>query len=222
MPTVGLVTIGQSPRDDVVPEMAGLLPRDTQIVERGALDGLAPAELRLLAPAAGDTALVTQLRSGEEVRLSGARVGPFLHRAVDEIRGRGADLVAVLCTGELPGAGWPARVLRPGPIVRGLGAAMATGGGRLAVVVPAADQREDARAEWAPLAGCLQVLAASPYRGPDEIAAAAEVLAGWRPDLVVLDCLGFDRSAQHLVRDSVHAPVLLPRTALAGAITALL
>ena len=27
VPTVGLVSIGQSPRDDVRPEMAGLLPR---------------------------------------------------------------------------------------------------------------------------------------------------------------------------------------------------
>ena len=65
-------------------------------------------------------------------------------------------------------------------------------------------------------------LAASPYRGPDEIAAAVEVLADWDPDLVVLDCLGFDRSAQRLVRDSVRAPVILPRMALAGAIAALL
>jgi hypothetical protein len=38
----------------------------------------------------------------------------------------------------------------------------------------------------------------------------------------VLDCLGFDRSAQCLVRDSVRVPVLLPRTVLAGAIAALL
>ena len=79
-----------------------------------------------------------------------------------------------------------------------------------------------AGAEWASLTGRLRVLAASPDRDPDEIAAAAEALAQWRPDLVVLDCLGFDRSAQRLVRDAVRAPVLLPRMVLAGAIAALL
>jgi protein AroM len=222
MPTVGLVCIGQAPRDDVRPEMAGLLPPGTQIIERGALDDLTPRELSLMAPAAGDIVLVTRLKSGAEVRLAEASLGPFLRRAVDELRGQGTDLVAVLCTGTLPGAGWPGRVLLPGPILRGLTAAMTTGGSRLAVVVPAADQREDARAEWAPLTGCLRIMAASPYRGPDEITAAAEVLSSWRPDLVVLDCLGFDRTAQRLVRDSVRAPVLLPRAVLAGAIAALL
>ena len=222
MPTVGLVCTGQSPSDDVRPEMAGLLPPGTQIIERGALDDVTPGELGRMTPAAGDTVLVTRLRSGAEVRLAEARLGPFLRRAADELRGQGADLVAVLCTGTLPGAGWPGPVLLPGPIVRGLAAAMTTRGSRLAVLVPAADQQEDARAEWASLTGRLRVLAASPYRGPDEIAAAAEALAQWRPDLVVLDCLGFDRSAQCLVRDSVRVPVLLPRTALAGAIAALL
>jgi protein AroM len=222
VPTVGLVSIGQSPRDDVRPEIAGLLPAGTQIIECGALDDITPRELSLMAPAAGDTVLVTRLRSGTEVRLAEASLGSLLHRAAGELREQGADLVAVLCTGALPGAGWPGPVLLPGPIVRGLAAAMTANGSKLAVVVPAADQRDDARAEWASLAGCLRVLAASPYRGPDEIAAAAEVLAEWGPDLVVLDCMGFDRSAQRLVRDSVRAPVLLPRMVLAGAITALL
>jgi protein AroM len=222
VPTVGLVSIGQSPRDDVRPEMAGLLPAGTQIIERGALDDITPRELGLMAPAAGDTVLVTRLKSGAEVRLAEADLGPFLLRAADGLREKGADLVAVLCTGALDGIGWPGPVLLPGPIVRGLAAAMTTSGSRLAVVVPAADQREDARAEWASLTGCVRVLAASPYRGPEEIAAAAEVLADWSPDLTVLDCLGFDRSAQRLVRDAVHAPVLLPRMVLAGAIAALL
>jgi protein AroM len=156
------------------------------------------------------------------VRLAEAGLGPFLRRAADELRGQGADLVAVLCTGTLRGAGWPGPVLLPGPIVRGLAAAMTTRGSRIAVLVPAEDQQEDARAEWASLTGRLRVLAASPYRGPDEIAAAAAALAQWRPDLIVLDCLGFDGSAQRLVGDSVRVPVLLPRTVLAGAIAALL
>jgi protein AroM len=222
MPAIGLVTIGQSPRDDVVPEMARLLPRDTQIIERGALDSLAPRDLSMLAPAVGDTALVTRLRTGQEVRVAEARLGPLVHNAVDEVRGRGADLVAILCTGTLPGVRWPVRVLLPGPLMHGLAAAMTAGVARLAVIVPASEQLEAARAEWAPVTDRLRVLAASPYRAPDDIGLAAETLAGWRPDLVVLDCLGFGRAAQRLVRDSVRAPVLLPRTALASAIATLL
>ena len=39
-PVVGLVTIGQSPRADVVPDMAAILGPGVAIRERGALDGL--------------------------------------------------------------------------------------------------------------------------------------------------------------------------------------
>jgi hypothetical protein len=131
--------------------MAGLLPPGTQIIERGALDDVTPGDLGRMTPAAGDTVLVTRLRSGAEVRLAEARLGPFLRRAAAELRGQGADLVAVLCTGTLAGTGWPGPVLLPGPIVRGLATAMTTRGSRLAVLVPAADQQEDARAEWASL-----------------------------------------------------------------------
>jgi protein AroM len=91
VPTVGLVGIGQSPRDDVRPEMAGLLPAGTQIIERGALDDITLRELSLMAPAAGDTVLVTRLRSGAEVRLAELGLRPFLLRAAGKLREQGAD-----------------------------------------------------------------------------------------------------------------------------------
>jgi protein AroM len=222
VPTVGAVTIGQSPRDDLLPEIAELLPPGTRVIERGALDTVAFAELGRLAPAPGEDVLVTRLRNEREVRVAEARLRPLLRSAVSDVFARGADLVAVLCTGTMPGLRWPPRVLLPGPIVRSLVTAVTGGNSRLAVVVPASDQEEAARVEWGQITGCLQVVAASPYRGLDEIKAAARAIAGWHPDLVVLDCLGFDRSMQRMVRDTAGTPVLLPRTALAGAIAALL
>jgi hypothetical protein len=48
------------------------------------------------------------------------------------------------------------------------------------------------------------------------------VLAAWRPDLVVLDCLGFDGAMKQAVARAVGVPVVLPRTVLAGALAALL
>ena len=52
--TIGLVTIGQSPRSDVVPDMAAILGPAVEIREAGALDGLARSEIDALAPT-GDT-----------------------------------------------------------------------------------------------------------------------------------------------------------------------
>ena len=42
MKRIGAITIGQSPRVDVVPEMQQILGPDVEIVQAGVLDGLSP------------------------------------------------------------------------------------------------------------------------------------------------------------------------------------
>ena len=221
MAAVGAVTIGQSPRPDVLPEMTGMFPDGTEVIERGALDRLGAAQLAGLAPGPGQATLVTRLRGGREVTLAEDAVVPLVQGAIDQVCAEGADVVALLCTGSLTGLRSPVPLLLPGPLTRNLVAAMA-GGSRLGVIVPAADQAAGARADWAAIAGDVRVECASPYGQPDDLAAAAEALARWHPDLVVLDCLGFDRSMQRQVRAMVRVPVVLPRIALAGAAAALL
>ena len=54
MTTIGLITVGQAPRSDVVPDMAAILGADVEIVEAGALDGLAREEITPLAPEGDD------------------------------------------------------------------------------------------------------------------------------------------------------------------------
>jgi protein AroM len=221
---VGVVTIGQSPRTDVMPDIAGPLPPGTRVIERGALDHAGPAKLASLAPACGEDLLVTRLRDGTEVTLAEARLVPLLQDAIDDLTGRGAAVVAALCTGTLAGVRCSCPLLMPGPLVRNLVSAAAPEGriARLGVVVPAPGQIEPVRADWSAVAGEVLVLAASPYGPLAGLAQAADALAAWRPDLVVLDCLGFDGPMKQMVAWAVGVPVVLPRTVLGGALAALL
>jgi 3-methyladenine DNA glycosylase AlkD len=43
---IGMITIGQSPRVDIVPEMQEILGTDVEILEAGALDGLTLEEVK--------------------------------------------------------------------------------------------------------------------------------------------------------------------------------
>jgi protein AroM len=223
-PTVGVVTIGQSPRTDVMPDIAARLPPGTRVIERGALDHVGVGELARLAPRRGEEVLVTRLRDGTEVTLAEVRLMPLLQKAVDDVTGQGASVVAALCTGTLAGIRCQRPLLMPGPLVRNLVAAASPGGriARLGVVVPAPGQIEPVRGDWSTAAGEVLVLAASPYGPLDGLARATDALAAWRPDLIVLDCLGFDGPMKQLVARAVGVPVVLPRTALAGALAALL
>ncbi len=49
---IGIITIGQSPRTDVLPEMSAFFPEGVEVLEQGALDGLTPQQVRAFAPEA--------------------------------------------------------------------------------------------------------------------------------------------------------------------------
>ena len=51
---VGLLTIGQSPREDIVSEIKPLLDSRIEILEKGLLDGLSFEEIKRLKPKAGE------------------------------------------------------------------------------------------------------------------------------------------------------------------------
>ena len=57
MTKIGLITVGQAPRSDVVPDMAAILGGDVEIVEAGALDGLGHDQIAPLAPEGDDEIL---------------------------------------------------------------------------------------------------------------------------------------------------------------------
>ena len=82
MTVLGVVTIGQSPRSDMVPEMP-MVADLVEVRERGALDGLSAADLKALAPEPGDETLTTRLRDGSSVVIGRAGILPRLQSAID-------------------------------------------------------------------------------------------------------------------------------------------
>jgi protein AroM len=98
--TVGLVTIGQAPRPDLMEEYEHALA-DVRFLQVGALDDLSDAEVLDLAPQGADDVLVSRLRSGIEVRLARRHLEPRLQRCLDRVAPE-ADLTILLCTGEFP------------------------------------------------------------------------------------------------------------------------
>jgi len=42
---VGMITVGQSPRDDIIPSMSPVLGSNIEVIEKGALDRLSGEEI---------------------------------------------------------------------------------------------------------------------------------------------------------------------------------
>lgn len=210
-PVVAALTIGQSPRDDVLAEMRDALG-GIQVMQCGVLDGLTPREIQALAPSPGDAVLVSRLRDGTEVRLAERVVVPRLAQCVRSLEPE-VELFLVLCTGDLRGLTSQRPVLFPGALLRQLVVSLRPQ--QLGVLTPAAEQVAAQRLRWREVAPQAVVEAVSPYSERDRLEEAAERLARARADLVVMDCIGYTRAMKAAVRDAVRCPVLLAVTTLA-------
>jgi len=216
MPCLGVVTIGQSPRTDMVPELRRWLG-DADIAERGALDDLTAAEAGQLGPdGPGDRLLVSRMRDGTSVKLGVSRVHPLVCDAVRDLEDRGVATTLIVCTGELPPV--PHRgTLLPAESLLSHGVQAITGGERLAVLCPDPGQAANSRARWAAVSEDLLVASASPY-APDslsQVAAAAESVSREGARFVVLDCMGYDLAAREAAVRASGRTALLAREVVA-------
>jgi protein AroM len=220
LPRIAFVTIGQTPRVDLVPELLTLIDREVQAVEWGALDGITADEIAGATPGPGDGALVTRLSDGTEAVVAKDWMGKRLSRLLRDLDAEHYEAVVLLCTGHFPG-------LRPGrhrlieaqelvdTRVREL--ASVSEGRAVGIVVPLARQE----AEFHELG--LEVRAvfahADPYaRAPFE--SAARQLADC--DSSVLHCIGYDSAMQTRLSDLTGRPVLLSRAIVAEAVRELI
>ena len=223
--TIGMVTIGQAPRDDVVPAMRTLLPEGLRITQRGALDGLSPHDITAYAVDPGEMGIVTKLLDGSSVLLSHRKILPAMQEKVDHlIHDDGAELIVVLC-----GANWSALrseklIVNPGTLFPGVIGSLAAGR-RLGIIKPDAGQIQKEQARYAELGITAVVTAASPYAGPERLNQAREAAATLRDarcDLVWMTCVGMDAPMRDIVAGITGAPVILAHALLARIVTELM
>jgi len=218
---IGFLTIGQSPRDDVVPEIAQLLGRDIRILERGALDGLARPEIVRLMPERGEPHLITRLRDGTSVVVGKRKIGPFLREQIGRLVEQDVRLIALLCTDEFPHLGQRERLIQPARVLRRLAVRLSRRG-KIGILVPLDSQVEAARIRWRGTGLDPVVKAFNPYQETSRFAEVAESLKKQRVSLVALDCMGYSLTTAEKIEGLLERPVLSPRVALASEIGKLL
>jgi len=207
------ITIGQSPRPDIVDEIRPVLGSSVRVIEAGALDGLDRHEIEAMRPDPGDHALVTLLRDGREVLVGHYHVLPRLQACVDRLQDE-ADVILMLCTGTFPRFATRRPILYPEQLLFQMARAVAPGV-RVGVLTPSALQVADQARRWGEVASSVSVQSFSPYTPGDDLDGACAAFQREAVDVVVLDCLGYTVALKQEVRRQVGRPVLLARTVLA-------
>jgi protein AroM len=216
---VAFVTIGQSPRDDVLPEILAQTRAQLAVTERGALDGLDDAAVAALAPQPGEERLVTRLRDGREVLLGKPAIDRRLHAIMAELDEGGFDLLVLLCTGQFSRFTTRTPFIEPQHAVDHFAQGLAYGAERIGVVLPNAAQIEEFHG--IPEVATI-IVSASPYLPGHEAALreAGAALAG--ADMIVMHCIGYTEAMRQVVKHAAARPVLAARRLVAHAIDMLL
>src|SRR5262249_53214268 len=176
-PIVGLVTIGQSPRVDVVPAMAPILGPAVTVRERGALDGLGRTEIAALAPRPGDDILVTRLADGTPVFVAKRHVVARVQAAIGDLERSGVTMTALLCTGAFPALAASRLLVLPHQVLLGVLRALRWPG-RLRIVTPSVPHVPQTEARWRADGFDPVVVPLSPYEeeSPSELERTGKAL----------------------------------------------
>ena len=211
---ISLISIGQSPRTDVVSEIKSILGED--LIECGALDGLSKEEIGRLA--SEEDFFVTLLKDGTQVKVSREKIEERMQTCVDKMEDKAA-IIGILCTGEFPELKSSRILIKPSTLLSK--SVEMLGVDKIGVLIPEKEQEKIARKKWFSTGRELEVLPLSPYNaGEQEIRSAADALEAC--GVIVLDCMGYPLKTKEIVKKRIKKPVLLPKTILAGFIRELI
>lgn len=218
MKTIGLVTIGQSPRTDITPDIINQFPDDVEFIEAGALDEFDSAdEVReAVGPREGEPIFVTRLKDGTSVTVDRNSVVELMQARIDELTDEhGVSTIGVLCTGDFPPFESDVPILEPSDLLHAWASSIVQDG-TIGVLLPKPEQIDQTFEKWkgfdiVPAAG-------SPYTDDDEISPAADAI-GTETDLVVMDCMGYSFEMKKRVQEMTDTSVLLGRSVLAKTAT---
>jgi protein AroM len=212
---VAFVTIGQAPRDDIVPELLSLLgvgPREIDTHQFGALDELGAAEIATHPPAPREGRLYTRLADGDHVVVGAGFVARRLEPLLQRLDGQGYDLIVLITTGVFQ----PFRLRTPfvhgQQVVDAWIGALLMEDCALGLIYPLTQQhREFAHGT---LIQNAHVVAAAGES--DRLEDAAERLA--QANLTLMHSVGYTEAMAHQIAALTHKPVVTARRIIAGAI----
>jgi len=207
MRKIGLVTLGQSPRADIMPDMMMILGHEYEVLEEGALDDHTLEDVKKQKIAPDEPILVTRMRDGTEVKVTKKFIVPLVQKRITELEEEDVGVILLLCTGKFPEFESKALIVTPSEIVKGTVNASIRKG-KLGVVYPAKEQTKDAQRAWGNEE--LKVYAdwTSPYGPEADLEKLAERLKKKNLDLILLNCMGFGYKTKQLIASKTGKPVI--------------
>ena len=212
---ITFITLGQTPRSDIIPEVSNALSEHVDINELGALDGLSSDEIRKLYPKPDDKALVTRLRDGTQTVIGKRWLELRLQSLLDRMPAKSKQLSVLLCTGDFSSLSAPGLYIDAQHLVDHGVKALCYTAKSIGLVLPLRRQIDEHHCIVSPDQKLLHAVA-SPYLA-DDFTEAGRSLSDC--DIIVMHCMGYTSSQRETVAASSGRPVLLSRKLVAAGLS---
>jgi protein AroM len=223
MKKIAIITIGQTPRIDLTPDIATIFDAQAELVEYGALDLLSAAQIEAdFHVCVGDEILVSRMRDGKEVMFTQRYVIPKIQACITQAEADGCDASILCCTGVFPVFIHRCLLIEPQKIIHSLALNLSQGQ-QIGVCVPHENQVNQAVELWKKRGLSIQAIPVSPY-GEQEVIGerVRKAFAETNLAFICLDCIGYSTEMKREVERQTGKPVLLPRTMVANIVKDLL
>jgi len=218
---LGMVTIGQAPRDDLLEDFLGNLPSDIEVVQVGALDDLDLETITSqLSPRVGEILYITRLRDGSEVRVSKNKLIPLMQSKISYLDSISVDIITILCSGEFPQFEAKTPIIYPDRVLKGIASSISYVG-KVAVLIPGKEQVNYAYNKWNEYFRELEVIPISPYSSrTQDFIDVAKLINENKVGFVIMDCVGYKLSHRDVLRNVArNSRIITTRGVLAKLLT---
>ncbi|MEZ2126420.1 MULTISPECIES: AroM family protein [unclassified Sinorhizobium] len=215
---VMFLSVGQSPRTDIIGDMLENLDVPIEACEIGALDGLSEAEINDLRVRPGELSIVTRLADGRDIVISKLRIAERMAKIAAAFQPNEFDLVVILSTGLFRDFESTCPTVNAQRAMESAVISLAAHGSAVGLIQPLQQQIEE-----------LDIPALAPYKiyasyaadGDKKLLASALIdLAD--AEIIVLNSVAFTEADRQMVAKASGKPVVLARRIVASAIRLLL
>ncbi len=210
----GFLTIGQSPRDDIIAEIQPLLSPGIEIYQAGALDDLNSKEIFSLRPDQDDLPLITRLRDGKSVIIGRKKILPLLLNKINELKTKKIDLIVLLCTENFVELTSKGNLILPFELIKK--EVINLSPAKVIVFIPLKEQKDGVREKWLCLQDEVSIEVLNPYEKFNDLEKLASSLTYKMANLIIFDCFGYSISLSQRIAKRLGLPPIIPRLLIAN------
>ena len=211
---VTFLTVGHSPRADIMTDLGNHLSADIEVRQVGALDHLSVEQVHEeLAPVGDEATMVSRLRNGEMCSFSKEKVMPLVQAAIDREGENGADAIVILCTNRFDPLTSKVPLLIPYNLIHSLTAVVGAGM-KIGALFPFESHALPMAENWKETGFDVVYQC----RSAAETAPIDQAVAYYKEQgcqMLVMDCIGYDFALREQFQQALNVPIIHPRTLIA-------